>query len=438
MHLTHKIRLSPSAEQAEYFKRACGTARFVWNWALAEWNRQYAAGLKPNAMALKKQFNAIKYREFPWIKDIHRDAHAPVRGHAQPFAHLDKAFKRSFQSRKEGKDVGLPRFKKKGRCRESFYVANDKFRIENKRIRLPKVGWVEMAEALRFEGKILGATVSRTADRWYVAIQVEVKDKDFYRRRTGHGIVGIDLGVKALATLSTGEVIEAPRPLKRAMRRIQIRSRRLSRKLTTAKVQAGLEPNQPIPKGTKLPVSRNREKSARRLARTHARVANLRADVLHKLTTRLCCENQAVALEDLNVQGMMSNRKLARAIADVGLSAFRRMITYKAQRYGTRVILADRWYASTRLCSVCGWKNDALTLRDRAWACPQCGTAHERDVNAAINLQRLATVPALPEASSTSDGGAAVEGVSIVVGKVTPVRDDSSTESGQEEHRDHL
>ncbi len=348
-------------------------------------------------MALKKQFNTIKYRDpawldengQPWLKTIHRDAHA------QSFAHLAKAWDEFFKAIKAGKPAHEPKFKKKSRCRGSFYVANDKFRIEGKRIRLPGVGWVEMTETLRFAGKVLGATVSRTADRWYVAIQAEVKDRDFYRKRTGNGIVGIDLGVKAAATLSTGEVIEAPRPLKRALRRIKIRSRRLSRKLTAAKVQVGLKPNQPIPRGTKLPVFHNRQQSALRLARTHARIANLRADFLHN-TTRICRENQAVVLEKLNVQGMMGNGRLARAIADVGWYEFRRQIEYKARRYGTQVIIADPWYPSSRLCSVCGWKNEALTLSDRDWTCPQCGTRHDRDVNAAKNLLRLAAATTLP------------------------------------------
>ncbi len=429
MQLTHKIRLYPTPQQVEYFKRACGTVRFVWNWALAEWNRQYAEGLRPNAMALKKRFNAIKYREFPWLKGIHRDAHA------QPFAHLQKAWRRYL---KEGKEIGKPQFKKKGRCRDSFYVANDKLRLQGTRIRLPKVGEVAMAEALRFDGKVLGATVSRTADRWYVAIQVEVKDEQYYRRRTGNGVVGIDLGVKALATLSTGEVIQAPKPLQRAMRRLQIRSRRVSRKCTAAKGQIGLRPDQPIPKGTKLPVSQNRQKSAARLAKLHARIANLRADFTHKLTTRLCRENQAVVIEDLNVKGMQANDKLARAISDVGFGMFRSQIEYKAKRYATRLIVADRWYASSRLCSVCGWKHDALTLRDRTWTCPQCGTMHERDLNAAINLKRLATETALPVASPSSNGGTAAEEVSVAVGKVTPVRNDSLLESGQEEEHAHV
>ncbi len=167
-------------------------------------------------------------------------------------------------------------------------------------------------------------------------------------------------------------------------------------------------------------------------------MAHLRADFLHKLTTRLCRENQALVLEDLNVQGMMQNKHLSRALADLSLSAFRRMIEYKAQRYGTHVIVADRWYASSRLCSVCGYKNAALTFSDRQWTCPQCGTCHKRDLNAALNLQRLATVTALPVASPSSKCGTAAEGVFAAVGKVTPVRDDSMLGSGQEVNRAHV
>lgn len=442
MQLTHKIALYPTPEQVDYFNRACGTARRVWNWALNEWNKQYAAGRKPNAMALKKQFNAIKYSDpqwldengRPWLKGIHRDAHA------QPFAYLAKAWDRFFAAKKAGKPAHKPKFKKKGRCRDSFYVANDKFKIDGKVICLPKIGKVAMSEALRFEGKILGATVSRTADRWFVSIQVEVKDEQFYRRRKADGIVGVDLGVKAAATLSNGELLRAPKPLKAALRRLRIRSRRLSRKIEAAKVAAGFNPKGALPKGTRLPISSNRQKSAQALARLHARIANIRADFTHKLTARLCRENQAVVIEDLNVRGMMANERLARAISDVGFGMFRSQMEYKSKRYGTQLVIADRWFPSSRLCSVCGWKNEELSLRDRAWTCPKCSTHHDRDLNAAINLQRLATATALPVASPFGNGGATSGGVPEVVGKVTPVRHEHGHQdgSGQEENRAHL
>lgn len=442
MQLTHKIALYPTPEQADYFNRACGTARRVWNWALGEWNKQYAAGRKPNAMALKKQFNAIKYSDpqwldengQPWLKGIHRDAHA------QPFAYLAKAWNRFFTAKKAGKPAYEPKFKKKGRCRDSFYVANDKFKMDGKVICLPKIGKVAMSEALRFEGKILGATVSRTADRWFVAVQVEVPDAQFYRRRTAQEINGIDLGIKAAATLSSGESIEAPKPLKAALRRLKIRSRRVSRKIEAAKITAGFAPNARLPKGTRLPVSNNRKKSSAALATLHARIANIRADFIHKLTTRLCRENQAVVIEGLHVKGMLANDKLARAISDVGFGMFRSQIEYKAKRYGTWLIIADRWYPSSRLCSVCDWKNEVLTLRDREWTCPQCGTHHDRDLNAALNLKRLATETALPVASPSSNGGAAAGMVPATAGKVTPVRYECGEQatSGQEKNCAHL
>ncbi len=434
MHLTHKIALRPTAEQADYFQRAAGTARFTWNWALAEWGRQYAEGSKPSAMALKKQFNAIKYAEYPWLADMHRDSHA------QPFAHLAQAWTIFFADLKAGKQAHEPRFKKKGRCRDSFYIANDKFALDGKTIRLPKVGAVAMTEALRFEGKILGATVSRTAERWFVAVQVDVPEAQALRRRTGHGTVGVDLGLKAAATLSSGESIQAPKPLKATLRRLKIRSRRLSRQLEAAKIAAGFAPCARLPKGTQLPVSNNRRKSAAKLARLHARIAHLRADFTHKLTTRLCRENQAVVIEDLNVKGMLANERLARAISDVGFGLFRMQMGYKAQRYSTRLVVADRWYPSSRLCSVCGWKNKALTLKDREWTCADCGTRHDRDCNAAYNLKRLATETALPVASPTGNGGAAAGMVPAVAGKVTPVRDGCGQQDapGQEEMCEHI
>jgi putative transposase len=426
MLLSHRIRLAATPEQCDYFARAAGTARRVWNWALAEWQRQIAANLRPNAMALKKQFNAIKYAHpdwldsegQPWLRMIHRDAHA------QPFAHLASAWTRYFAARKADQPVHPPRFKKKGRCRDSFYIANDRLRVEGKSAVLPKVGRVALAEVLRFPGRIMGANVAREADRWFLAVQVEVPNGVALLRRTGDDAVGIDLGVTAAATLSTGEKIAAPRPLRSALRRLRIRSRRQSRKAQAAKAAAGISGR--IPKGMRLPKSANQIKCARRLARLHARIARVRADFIHKLTTRLCRENQAVAIEDLHIKGMLANARLARSIADVGFHEIRRQLQYKAQRYGTVIVLADRWYPSSKVCCACGQKNATLTLVERVWTC-NCGTRHDRDINAAINLQRFATgalaaCTALPVASPAATPGTAAGMVPAAGGKVTPVR----------------
>lgn len=207
-----------------------------------------------------------------------------------------------------------------------------------------------------------------------------------YRKRTAHGVNGLDLGIEAMVMLSTGETIVSPKPLKATLRRLKIRSRRVSRKIEAAKVAAGFAPNARLPKGTRLPLSNNCKKSSAVLARLQARIANIRADFTHKLTTRLCRENQAVGIEDLHVKGMLANDRLARAFSDVGLGLFCLQMKYKAKRYGTRLVIAEGWYPSSCLCSIWGWKNEALTLRDRQWTSPQCGTRHDRDLNAALNL----------------------------------------------------
>jgi putative transposase len=316
-------------------------------------------------------------------------------------------------------------------------------RLEGTTVVLPKVGHVPLRESLRWPGKIIGASVNREADDWFLALQVEVPEQDAHLRRSGDGVVGIDLGISVAATLSSGEKITAPRPLKAALRRLRIRARRQSRKLEAAKAAAGIAGS--IPKGARLPISKNRSKGARALARLHARIARVRKDFMHKLTTRLCRENQTVVIEDLNVRGMLANARLARSIADVGFYEFRRQLQYKALRYGTRLVLADRWYPSSRLCSGCGKRNGELGLSERSWTCIACGTNHDRDINAAINLQRLATgaiaaQSALPVASPAATSGTVVGIGPAAGGKVTPVRYEHGQQdgSGQEENDAHF
>ena len=351
----HKVALDPTAEQRRQFVRAAGCARFAWNWALAEWKRQYKAGAKPTAKALKKQFNAVKRDLFPWLYESPKDANL------QPFAALHEAFQRFFKKLSKH-----PTFKKKGRCRDSFYVSNDKLRLDGKRVRLPRIGWTKMREALRFDGKVLGATVTRTADRWFLSVQVETELSPS-RSETQANVVGVDLGIKQLATLSDGRAFDNPKPLRTALRKLRRMNRRLHRKA----------------KG-----SANRGKAAARVARLHARIANVRQDTLHKLTAALARDYGHVVIEDLNVKGMLRNRKLARAIADVGLHELRRQLAYKAEVEKTAVTVADRWYPSSKTCSGCGAAKTTLSLSVREYACPACGLVKDRDWNAACNLER--------------------------------------------------
>lgn len=380
----HKIALAPNNAQATHLARACGVARFAYNWALAEWTRQYEAWKvdnslpRPNQMALRRQLNAIKRSEFPWMLEVTKCA--PQMAIVQ----LGEAFRNFFAKR-----VGYPKFRKKG-VHDRFSISNDQFQIKDRRIRIPNLGWVRMREALRFRGKIVSATISRVADRWFASICVEISDTEnaaslnlrSIPQAESQGAVGVDLGVSALATLSTGEVIPGPKALARLLPRLRRLSRFVVRK------QKG---------------SANRRKARLKLARHYARIANIRADALHKLTSDLTRRFELIGIEDLNVKGMLSNRHLSRSVSDMGFFEFRRQLDYKARDTGSLVVMADRWFASSKTCSDCGWKLEELPLSVRSWTCPNCGAEHERDVNAAKNLKEYAvssTVSACGEEGS--------------------------------------
>ena len=275
MNLGHTIRLDPTAKQARALARAAGVSRFVYNWALAEWGRQHKAGLKPNANALKKQFNSIKRDQFPWVTESPRDANS------QPFSDLNRAFQNFFAScsgKRKGRKVGHPSFKRKG-VHDAFYVANDKFSLKprGKRgaVRLPVIGDVRTMEALRWQGKILSGRVFRQAERWYLSVAVEVPDalakrKSLAERRP---IVGVDLGLKTTAVLSDGTSFSSPKPLRVALRQLARANRKIHRRK-----KGGC----------------NRHKAQIQVARIHQRVSDVRKDFWHKLTTALARENQAI------------------------------------------------------------------------------------------------------------------------------------------------
>jgi putative transposase len=351
MNLAHKIEINPNKQQREHLERCVGTDRFVYNWALAMWKQEYSKGSKPSGRGLKKQFNQTKYAEFPWLKEIPRDCHS------QPFANLQKAFSTFFKTKK-----GYPKFKKRGR-KDSFYIANDRIKVGIKKCCLPKIGWVKMTEELRFEGKLLSATVSKTAGRWFIALNVEMEN--YKKERVGNNKIGIDLGLKDFITTSDGEKIKPLKILYKLGKRLRSFQKSLSRKT----------------KG-----SSNRKKQIVKVQRLHYKISNSRKDFLHKLSTKLVSENQAISLEDLHVSGMMKNRKLSKSISDASWSEFVRQIEYKAEIYDTDIMKVDRFYPSSKLCSACGFKNTELKLQDRKWECSNCGIKHDRDVNAAQNI----------------------------------------------------
>jgi len=391
MILSHRIQLEPTAKQRIYFAKAAGTSRMVWNWALAEWNEQYDAGGKPKANELKRYFNSFKYEEFEWIYEIHRDAHA------QPFANLQTAFNRWF-----AKKGGRPKFKKKGKSRESFYVANDKLKVNGRRVTLPVVGSVRLTERLRFEGKIQSAVVSQTAGRWFISISVDVADKPVETPKCAP--IAVDLGLTTFATLSDGQKITAPKPLAAQLKRLRRLSKSHSRKVFG---------------------SANRRKASRKLAQCHRDIQNIRNDFIHKFTTSLAKNHSEICIEDLAVSNMVRNRCLSRAISDAGWSETRRQFDYKPRLYGSKLTVRDRFFASSKLCSDCGNKVEALPLSIREWTCPSCGSIHDRDKNAAKNLLKPNT-GGLPEIYASGDCGAGsgpqLNETAVVEGRTTTVR----------------
>jgi putative transposase len=355
LQLAHKIRLKPNRSQIEHFTKACGTARFAYNWAIANWKQQYEKGDKPTAFKLKKQLNALKKTDFPWMYDVSKCASE----HAVLTA--GTAFDRFFK-----KTSKYPTFKKKGKCKDSFYISNDQIKIKNRKVRLPIIGWIRTYEKLRFIGKIMSATVSRIADRWFISILVEMENP--FRQVQNQDCVGIDLGISTFATLSDGTKIESVKALKRNLKLLKIRQRNASRKV----------------KGSK-----NRAKANAKVAKLHYKIASIRNDMLYKTSTMLTSRFGRIAIEDLNVSGMLQNHCLARSIADQGFSEFRRQLEYKSKFRGGEIAVVNRWFASSKICSDCGVKNTKLTLSDRNWQC-ECGSLHDRDINAAKNIKSYA------------------------------------------------
>lgn len=358
----HRIRLDPNNAQASYLARAAGVARFAYNWALAEWQRQHEACKidptlpLPNQGALRRQLNTVKRSQFPWMLEVTKDA--PEKAIIQ----LGRAFENFFAKR-----ARHPVFRRKGRD-DRFALSSHQFRVENRRIRIPKLGWVRMREALRFTGRIISASISRVAGHWYASINVDTQDLTSSPAEN-QGVVGVDLGITVLATLSTGEKIAGPKALRPLLKRLARLSRVLSRKV----------------KG-----SRNRVKARLKLAKLHERIASIRRDSLHQLSNSITRRFHTIGIEDLNVKGMLANGRLARAIANMGWSELRRQLAYKSGWRGNEVVVVSRWYPSSRTCSRCGFRLDALDLKLRQWICPSCGAAHDRDVNAAVNLKNMA------------------------------------------------
>jgi putative transposase len=397
-----RFALDPNNIQAAALSRHAGAARFAFNWglarvkaALAQREAEKTYGVPDGELtdvpwtlpALRKEWNRAKNDVAPWWPECSKEAYSAG---LDRLARGLKNFGDSRQGKRKGRRVGFPRFKKRGRARDGFRYTTGAYGPDGGRhVKLPRVGRVKVCEPTgklteKLAGgaaRLLGATVSRTAGRWFVSFTVEV-ERDV--PEPAGGVVGVDLGVSCLAVLSTGEKVPNPRHYKRSLRRLGKVSRAYART---------------------RPGSRRRAKRAARLATIHARVADQRRDGLHKLTTRLARGFGLIVAEDLNVAGMTRSARgtvdrpgrnvraksgLNRGILDAAPGELRRQLAYKTVWNGGRLHVADRWYPSSKTCSRCGWRNPNLPLRKRVFTCP-CGLVMDRDENAAVNLKQLVT-----------------------------------------------
>jgi putative transposase len=358
--LSHKIKIYPNEETKVYFAKACGIKRFAYNWALARWKEKYKAGEKGiSGFSLVKEWNAIKESEYPWALEVSK--WVPQKA----IQDLGEAFVRFFE-----KKAKYPKFKKKGRCRESFYLGQSALRIKGKRFKIPKLGWVKMAQEVRFPGEIKSVTISKVGSDWFASFSVDLDDSYIYPHCCeNQAVVGVDLGVKKLAVFSNETSFDAPRSYRRFEKKLKRANRALSRKV----------------KGSK-----RRAKAKLTLSKAHLKVKRIREAKIHEITAYAAKNFRVIGVEDLNVRGMLKNHKLAKSVSDASFGEFLRQIQYKALLGGSWIAQADRYFPSSKLCSDCGYKLETLDLSVREWACPDCGVVHDRDLNAAQNLEKVA------------------------------------------------
>jgi len=357
----YKYRIYPDKDQIEFITVHFGACRFVYNWALEQKIRTYEQTKKSiSRFDLQRILVHEVKPSNEWLKKANSQALLAS------LVNVESAFTKFFREK-----TGFPKFKSKKNPVQSYQMPQH-YTVDFERnvIKLPKMGEVKAVLHRRFKGTMKTATISRSSTgKYYISILVddgnELPDK---QEISESSTIGIDVGIKDFAVLSNGEKVENPKYLQNSLKRMKCLQKRVSKKV----------------KG-----SNNRNKARHHLSKIHEVISNQRNNFQHQISSKLISENQAIALETLNVKGMVKNHCLAQSISDAGWSSFVTKLEYKAQWLGKTILKIGRFEPSSKICNICGYHNSSLTLKDREWTCPDCKTKHDRDINAAINIKKF-------------------------------------------------